>query len=165
MVEIRYLLTEDDLSEISSVYEKSWKYAYKDIIPQSYLDSIPEGCWTDNIHKDGRSNLVMVEDGKIIGTSAFGRSRWAKHSDYGEIVSIYLLPEYIAKGYGRRLLSVVMDELGKRGFCHILLWVLEDNYRARSFYEKNGFIQSEEYRDDTIGGKEVREVMYLYKIN
>ncbi|MDE5933665.1 MAG: GNAT family N-acetyltransferase [Lachnospiraceae bacterium] len=165
MVDIRYLLPEDDLPEISSVYEKSWKYAYEGMIPQSYLDSIPEGCWADNIHKDGRYNLVMTEDGKIIGTSGFGRSRWEKYSDWGEIVSIYLLPEYIAKGYGRRLLRAVIKELGKLGFHHILLWVLEENHRARKFYEKNGFVQSKEYRDDTIGGKEVREVMYLCKID
>lgn len=165
MVEIRYLLPEDDLLEISSVYEKSWRYAYKGMIPQSYLDSIPEGCWADNIHKDGRRNLVMVENGKIIGTSGFGRSRWEKYSDHGEIVSIYLLPEYIAKGYGGRLLRAVVEELGKLGFHHALLWVLEENLRARRFYEKNGFIQSKEYRDDMIGGKKVREVIYLCRID
>ena len=107
----------------------------------------------------------MVENGKITGTSGFGRSRWEKYSDHGEIVSIYLLPEYIAKGYGARLLRAVVEELGKFGFHHILLWVLEENLRARRFYEKNGFVQSKEYRDDMIGGEKVREVMYLCRID
>ena len=43
----------------------------------------------------------------------------------------------------------------------MLLWVLEDNHRARKFYEKNGFIYSEVFFDDNIGGKNVREVLYF----
>lgn len=33
-MEIRYADKNDDLFEISNVYESSWKYAYKGIIPQ-----------------------------------------------------------------------------------------------------------------------------------
>ncbi len=43
----------------------------------------------------------------------------------------------------------------------MLLWVLEDNHRARKFYEKNGFIHSEEFIVDNIGGEEIREVLYF----
>lgn len=45
----------------------------------------------------------------------------------------------------------------------ILLWVLEDNGRARRFYEKHGFVCSEECKDEKIGGKKLREVMYEYR--
>lgn len=44
-MEIRFIAPTDDRSEISRVYEESWKFAYKGIVPQSYLDSIPEGRW------------------------------------------------------------------------------------------------------------------------
>ncbi|SDB47607.1 Acetyltransferase (GNAT) family protein [Ruminococcaceae bacterium FB2012] len=159
-MEIRYINSSDDLTEISNVYEESWKYAYKGIIPQSYLDSIPKGRWADSITRPGMSNLVMTENGRIIGTAGFCRSRWESRSDHGEIVSIYLLPGYIGKGYGGQLLQRCMDELRKQGFSRLLLWVLEENVRARRFYEKNGFICSEEYMQDNIGGKDLREVMY-----
>lgn len=160
-MEIRYVAQNDCLSEISSIYEKSWKYAYKGIIPQDYLDSIPTGRWADNIHKAGRKNLVMIEDGLMIGTAAFCQSRWKKYSNYGEIVSIYFLPEYIGKGYGRLLLNKCMEELKQCGFGKVLLWVLEDNHRARSFYEKNGFRCFEVFMEDHIGGKELREILYV----
>ena len=39
-MEIRYIDKNDDPFEISDIYEQSWKYAYKGIIPQEYLDSI-----------------------------------------------------------------------------------------------------------------------------
>ena len=42
-MEIRYTTKDDDPLEISKIYESSWKYAYKDMIPQNYLDSIEAG--------------------------------------------------------------------------------------------------------------------------
>ena len=160
-MEIRYINQNDNLLEISNIYENSWKYAYKNIIPQDYLDSIPTGQWVNSINKVGMNNLVIIEDRLIMGTASFCKSRWEKYSNYGEIVSIYFLPEYIGKGYGRLLLNKCIEELKQCGFSKILLWVLEDNHRARSFYEKNGFICSEVFLDDNIGGKDLREVLYF----
>ena len=48
-MEIRYLNNSDDPMQVSAIYEQSWKCAYKGIIPQSYLDSIPEGKWANVI--------------------------------------------------------------------------------------------------------------------
>lgn len=164
-MEIRYVLPDDDRKKISNVYEQSWRCAYKNIIPQSYFDSIPGGSWADNINRDGRKNLIMLENGTIIGTLSFCRSRWKQYDDYGEIVAIYFLPEYMGKGYGKYLLDRAIEELKALGFETVLLWVLEDNRRARNFYEKYGFTLSGEYRIDNIGGKELWEVMYEYHIN
>ena len=163
-MEIRFLSSGDDLLEISNIYEKSWKYAYKGIIPQDYLDNIPHGRWADSIGKNGMRSLVMIENGIIIGTASFCRSRWDRYKEYGEIVSIYFLPEYIGKGCGAPLLKRCIGELKLMGFREILLWVLEDNLRAVRFYERNGFICSGEYMNDNIGGKDIREVMYTYSI-
>ena len=38
-MEVRYIISTDDRMAISKIYEKSWKFTYKDIIPQDYLDS------------------------------------------------------------------------------------------------------------------------------
>lgn len=160
-MEIRYITENDDPYEISEIYEKSWKYAYKDIIPQDYLDGIPSGRWADNINKAGLKNLVITEYGKIIGTASVCKSRWEKYSGHGEIVSIYFLPEHMGKGYGSLLLGKCIEELKKNGYNKILLWVLEDNRRARKFYEKNGFVCSGEFMNSDIGGKNIKEVMYL----
>ena len=78
-------------------------------------------------------------------------------------MSIYLLPEYMGRGYGTALLKKCISELESRGFEGILLWVLEENFRARRFYESRGFVCSGEYMCDSIGGRELREVMYLYR--
>lgn len=160
-MEIRYVTKDDNPLEISKIYESSWKYAYKDIIPQNYLDSIPTGQWANSIGNAGMSNLLVIDKENFIGTASLCKSRWKKYSDYGEIVSIYFLPEYIGKGYGRLLLNRCIDELKKCGFNKVLLWALEDNRKARNFYEKNGFVCSGEFMYDNIGGKDIREVLYF----
>ncbi len=161
-MEIRYITKSDDRLAISKVYEESWKYVYQGIVPQHYLDHISEGQWASHIEQADRNNMVMVQDGIIIGTSGFGKSRTAEMDGFGEIISIYLLPEYMGKGYGRLLLRAVVDELKKIGFDKVFLWVLEENQNARHFYEKFGFVQSERCLVSNIGGKELKEVQYCY---
>lgn len=162
---IRYVKEFDDRFAISHIYEEGWKYAYKDIIPKSYLESIPNGRWVSNFDKTEINNLIMIENDSIIGTSSYCKSRFSDFDDWGEIVSIYFLPEYMGKGYGKQMLDAVIRELAILGYHDIFLWVLEDNYRARKFYEKYGFKFINKYLNDNIGGKELREVAYCYHIN
>lgn len=161
-IEIRPLLPSDDRLEVSRVYEKSWKNAYRDIIPQEYLAAIPEGRWAQTLDKPERRNLVMLKDGAVIGTSSFGASRFGDMDGYGEIVSLYLLPEYTHKGYGGALLRKAVEALRDTGFTDVFLWVLEENLIARRFYEAFGFERSAAFLDENIGGRVVRELQYIY---
>jgi len=162
-MEIRLINKNDDKKAISRIYEESWKTAYNGIIPQDYLESIPEGRWVNNLEKPEWNTMVCIENGSYIGTSSFCKSRFKEYPDEGEIISIYFLPEYWGKGYGKKLFEAVLDELKKLGFEAVFLWVLEDNIRARSFYESVGFKCTTDYRSDNIGGKNLKEVRYTYK--
>lgn len=161
-MKIRYIMPTDDRMEISKVYEESWKYAYHGIIPQEYLDSIPKGQWVAKLDNPDWKTLVCTENGSIVGTSSFCRSRFEQFAGWGEIISIYLLPEYMGKGYGKELLETAIFELKQSGYEDVFLWVLEKNTRARYFYEKFGFTQAEDVIDDNIGGKNLREIRYIY---
>ena len=93
------MLPSDNRLAISNIYEKSWKFAYRGIVPQSYLDNIPTGRWAKLIDGAGKYNAVIIENGEFIGTSSFCKSRFSELENLGEIVSLYLLPEYIGMGY------------------------------------------------------------------
>lgn len=164
-MEIRYINPSDNREEISRIYENSWRYTYKGIIPQDYLNDIPEGRWVKNFEIPGWSTMVCVENGEYIGTSSFCKSRFEQYPDSGEVISIYFLPEFMGKGYGSKLLETVMGELKNQGFTEVFLWVLEENNIARRFYEKYGFKCSYDYLDDNIGGKDLREVRYVYQFH
>ena len=162
-MEIRYLTAADDRKAVSRIYERSWRYAYRGIVPQEYLDAIPEGRWIRNLDIPGWSVMVCVEDGEYVGTGSFSRSRSGQYPDAGEVISLYLLPEHMGKGYGRRLMQAMLDELRARGFGEVFLWVLEENERARRFYEKTGFECTDDRMTGVIGGKELGEVRYVIR--
>ena len=164
-MKIRYLEPSDDRKAVSRIYENSWKYAYKGIIPDGYLDSIREGRWAGNLDIQGWSTLVLLEDGEYVGTCSFSAARSPEYPGSGEIISIYLLPEYTGRGYGAMLLETALCELGKQGYDDVYLWVLEENWNARRFYEKNGFEFSGDIAEITIGGKVLREVRYVFRFS
>lgn len=160
---IRPVEPSDSREKISEIYEKSWRFAYKDIIPQSYLDGIPKGSWAGRLDLDGKISLVAEDDGTFAGTVCYCPSRFEFLCGMGEIVSIYLIPEYIGRGVGRELMTAAVNGLTELGFCNIFLWVLEENSRARCFYERFGFKAENKYTDTVIGGKALREVLYTLK--
>ena len=163
-VYIRKIRPEDDRMAISEIYEQSWKYAYKEILPQSYLHEIPRGYWASVIDSPGWNTLILLDQEKMIGTCSFCQSRFPQYKGCGEIISLYLLPAYMGKGYGRELLEAAISELAGQGYPEIFLWVLEQNYRARRFYEKFGFVKTEDVIEDEIGGRRVREIRYVRKL-
>ena len=75
-----------------------------------------------------------------------------KYEIKGEIVK-YLTPIISEAKSKDQAMSIVSREQ-----------VLEDNHRARHFYEKCGFKYGGKYYDDTIGGKQLRELQYVYHI-
>lgn len=162
-IEIRPIQETDDMLAVSNVYERSWKYAYRGIMPDAFLDSIPTGQWANGLKQPGRFSLVLVDNGKICGSSSYCHARMKEMQGYGEIVSIYLLPEEMHKGYGRQLMQAVLSELSHMGYQKAYLWVLEENKNARRFYERFGFVQGDIVQTDTYEGKELREVMYVFE--
>lgn len=85
-LEIRYINASDDRMKISKIYEESWKYAYKDIIPKDYLDSIESEKLVSVLDLPGSNTIVCVENDKFIGTCSFSKSRFKEYSSYGEII-------------------------------------------------------------------------------
>ncbi len=162
--------TIDDIKDISRIHALSWRSAYKGIIPQTYLDELKEDFWVPAFTLWLKDKVltaqVMIENGRIIGCVAYGKARDKSLLSWGEIVSIYLIPEYFGKGYGSKLLESALLDLKQSGFQNIYLWVLKENQRARYFYEKNNWRCNE---DDEciceIAGKQLTEIRYIYSFD
>lgn len=80
---------------------------------------------------------------------------------WGEVWTLYVLPEYWGKGYGGALLRHSVNWLTEQGFERIYLWALETNQRARRFYEKNGFIETADTLSCELGGVTVTDIRYI----
>ena len=162
-MEIRKVVKTDDFNAISRIYALSWKEAYKNIVPQQYLDDISENNWADKLRNSSYDAYIIIENGIYIGTSSICAARDKEMGGWGEIISIYLLPEYFGKGYGKPLFDNSVNALKNMGYDKIYVWVLEQNMRARKFYEKNGFSLLDK-KLINIGGKDLPEVRYIYRV-
>ena len=160
-MDVRKTNATDDFEAIGNIYASSWKFAYKGIVPQDYLDNLQGTRWSSVLPTSPYDSFVVLENGVYIGTSSVCSSRDEKMSGWGEIASLYLLPEYFGKGYGKPLFECAVNSLRERGFDNVFLWVLEENVRAQRFYEKNGFNKAEDTMNMNIGGKDLIEVRYI----
>ena len=67
---------------------------------------------------------------------------------------IHSLKDRGGRGHGSKVLLEVMEEMKKKEYHKVVLWVFEDNARARGFYEKHGFAPTGECRE-IFGGREL----------
>ena len=81
-----------------------------------------------------------------------------------ELYAIYALPEAWGTGAGTALMRAGLDLMREAGYAEAILWVLEDNPRARRFYEREGWRFDEAFKDDDVLGRRVTEVRYRLRL-
>ena len=104
--------------------------------------------------------LIAMQDGRPVGCAIYGRGRDAQYDGWGEIVSLYLLPDCMRRGVGSALLDECLQLLREDGYDRCYLWAIEGNAIADSFYRKHGFIRTGERIPYRIGGQDVADVRY-----
>ena len=75
---------------------------------------------------------------------------------YAELICIHSLEDNWGRGYGSMMMEHILKDISAAGFDKVMLWVFEENTRARRFYEKHGFIKKDKTK---MFGNSV-EVMY-----
>jgi GNAT superfamily N-acetyltransferase len=93
------------------------------------IDEVRER-WVAALAHPETSVFVAEDDGRPVGLAGF-RVQW--------LDGLYVVPEHWARGLGLALHDEVLERLRERGCTRCHLWVLEDNHRARRFYERHGW--------------------------
>jgi L-amino acid N-acyltransferase YncA len=145
-IQIRHATT-DDAARIGAIHVGSWQWAYRGLIPDAYLDSMDPvargDSWAMRLADEGEAGqmLVAVINGSVQGFVRFGASRDEDaNAETGEVHAIYLDPQSVGLGIGRRLFSSCLSSLRTSGCKQATVWVLDSNSRARSFYEAAGLV-------------------------
>ena len=154
-MEIRPLTLQDDLRAVGEVYAEGWKSAYQRILPQRFLDKLNYERWSAVLHADPSATVGLFEEGRLLGAATIGYQREEGREGFGEIMSLYLLPECIGQGYGTALLSAAEAKLREDGCEGVTVWVMNANTKAISFYLRKGYrpsgrMQSERYGEATV---------------
>ena len=155
-----------DAPELSRVHAESWRAAYPGMVPQGYLDELREDHWveafTDWLSTGRMKALMLLEDGRAVGASVYGPAREEALAGWGEVVTLYLLPEAFGRGLGGALLQSVLEDLRREGFSSAFLWALRENLRARRFYEKQGFAPTGDVLACEVGGETLTDLRYVF---
>jgi GNAT superfamily N-acetyltransferase len=133
--------TGKDAKGIARVQERGWQAAYRHVFPADELDRggfIQAARWRERLDRPptGWSTFVADRDGTVVGFTSVGPSR--DERGVGELYAIYVDPDEWSTGTGRALIERAEERL-REGYAEVTLWVLEDNPRARRFYERAGW--------------------------
>lgn len=140
----------------------SWRETYGPYLPEDVWDGIDLNAQTSRFEQglgDGTITALVAEvDGSVQAFAIYGACRDADLPDAGEVMAIYAHPEHFSTGLGRALLPAAVEALGLRP---VVLWVLENNARARRFYEIAGFRpDGAKQPAQLLGGVELPEIRY-----
>jgi ribosomal protein S18 acetylase RimI-like enzyme len=130
-----------DAQAIADVHHQAWRGAYAGIIPHRALNAMISrrgGEWWANAIRRAATVLVVEIGGKVAGYTTVGRNRARELPQQGEIYELYLRPEYQGVGLGSRLFAAARQKLADHGLKGMVVWALEDNTNALSFYAGAG---------------------------
>lgn len=124
--------SEMTLQDTITMYREEW--------PLHDLDD-PQLSYFDN----GGTFLVIIEDGRIIGTGGLRRLE----EGVGEIKRLWLLFEYHGQGLGYQIMKRLFAVAREKGYQKVRLCTSPKyQQRAFDFYRKLGFYEIPRYNDD-----------------
>lgn len=119
--ELRDIETLNKISVESKMY---WNY------PQEWIDNWMSDLTLTEKHFKDQYIYKLVREGSIIGFCSIVENE----SDY-EIVHLWLIPEYIGKGYGK----ILLNETIKRVVNIDKAIIVESDPNSEAFYSSQGF--------------------------
>ena len=156
------LATAADAEAVESIRIRGWRTAYRHVFPPEELDALPidPDRWRSRLHvaPPGWSTFVVEDgDGRVVGFASVGPSR--DEAGIGELFAIYVDPDDWSTGAGRALIERAEEQL-RSEYEVAYLWVLEDNPRARAFYERAGWAPEGARKAEERFGVRAPEVRY-----
>lgn len=96
-----------------------------------FPDGAERAKWTGYLTAPETTVLVADDAGVPVGVAAV---------EGDELVRLFVIPERWGSGIGGKLHDAVVELMREQDKAECRLWVLEENDRARAFYERRGWI-------------------------
>lgn len=151
-----------DERTLAHIQTESWKAAFKEILSDEDLIRCTNidkatAMYKGLLEQNKGNGYILEVSGKPHAIAYWDKTRETDMEGFAELICIHSLQDNWGKGYGSRLMDRVLDDVYVAGYRKIMLWVFDENVRARKFYEAKGFKKS-------ATQKEMRgavEVMYV----
>lgn len=156
----------DDVDAIAAIHVAAWQHTYRGILPDRLLDSLDRRerakLWANWLESpDVQVYVAAGDNGDVLGFTAICPARpIAEPAENAiEITHVYVDARAQGEGVGTELLRQALA--AAQGSPSVLLWVLEENHKARRFYEHFGFsLDGAVHSDPAFLGNDAREVRY-----
>lgn len=157
-IQIRPAVCGDELI-LAQIQTESWKAAFADILPPDELEKYTDlsktvEMYTRILQQEFPAGLLLFVDGGPHCIAFWGKSRTDLYPESAELICIHSRKGNWGKGYGSTMMDDVLEKIKAAGYQQVILWVFEQNLRARRFYEKHGFTMTE-HRQNHFGADEV----------
>jgi RimJ/RimL family protein N-acetyltransferase len=154
-----------DARAVAAMHIQARQVAYRGIIPDADLDGADVATRAARYDFDAAApgapeTWIAVDGDDILGFVTASPSRDEDLPGFGEVRGLYVAPDRWRSGIGSALLAQAELLLGNAGFNEVHLWVLEDNARARRFYERAGWAPDGALKVIEIGGSPLAVVRY-----
>lgn len=139
-----YEAATSDAEEIARLHVSVWCKTYKSLAPAEVHAALGIGFRTEQwlqllSAEPPISNVILAKDGsELVGFCCGGPSSNTELNGRGEIKSLYVSAAHHGQGIGRKLFSMMADQLVRAGHSRIALSVVEGNSPAIEFYEHLG---------------------------
>jgi ribosomal protein S18 acetylase RimI-like enzyme len=155
----------EDAAAIAEVQVRSWQAAYEHVFGAERLAAMDAGprlaMWERALSRE-HDTFVAEQDGRVVAFVAVGASQ--DDDAEGQLFTIYALPDAWGSGVGRRLMSAGVDALRVSGYRDAVLYVIEDNPRARRFYEREGWALDGVRKEEEWEGLTIAELRYRRRL-
>jgi GNAT superfamily N-acetyltransferase len=152
--------TPEDAEAVARVQIAAWQAAYTHLFSDEQLAGMQVAERAENWRR--WLPLVAEVDGEVIGFVAVGAAHDADAD--GELWAIYVRPDRWGTGAGRALMEAGEAELRELRHTNAVLWVFEDNPRARRFYEAAGWLTDGARRQAELFGMSAPAVRYAKQL-
>ena len=158
---IKTMETPEEIEGKSLVHWQTWREAYDNLLPAEYQETMTLDKCRFFSQKYPENTLIAMDGKKVVGFISYGNYR-DETIQAGEIIALYVLKDYYGKGVSKQLMHAAFVALDQ--FSEIYLWVLKENKRAISFYQKMGFTFDGQEKILDLG-KPVKELRMMCSSN
>jgi GNAT superfamily N-acetyltransferase len=149
--------TADDAGELVRANEAAWNAGMAQVVERKLDELAP---FDDRVarYREGIAALppgtrlwVAERDGRIVG-----HANVAVDEALGELSALYVVPEEWGSGVAGALHDKALAGMRELGATEATLWVVEENTRARRFYEREGWSADGETKSSMFDISEIR---------
>lgn len=134
--------TAADAAALADLQIQSFRQAYKGILPDAYLDGMDAEVikeeFIQKINDPAKHLIIDRQGGNITGYAYAVAQRMEELPFAGELIELYVHPDFTGKGTGTKLFRDMAIFLSDMDGASFNVWALSANKGACGFYESMG---------------------------